>query len=133
MSSYDRDNPDNFELEQEVDGLLPAAKEKKMTLEELAQNIAEWGEARGITINGKPETQTLKLMSEMGELADNIAKGRYEAAKDDIGDCIVVLIMIAELIGTDVKECLEVAYSDIKDRKGFLNEFGVFVKEGDVE
>lgn len=104
-----------------------------MTLEELAQNIAQWGEDRGITINGNPETQTLKLMSEMGELADNIAKGRYEAAKDDIGDCIVVLIMIAELIDTDIRECLQVAWSDIKDRKGFLNEKGIFVKEGDVE
>ena len=133
MSSYDRNNPLNYTLEQEVDGLPPNQKEKKMTLEQLAHSIADWGTQRGITINGKPETQTLKLMSEMGELADNIAKGRYEAAKDDIGDCIVVLIMIAELIDTDIKECLEVAYSDIKDRKGFLNEHGVFVKEGDVE
>lgn len=134
MSSYDRSNPSNFELEQEVDG--PPCKENKMdnmTLEELANNIALWGVTRKITINGNPQTQTLKLMSEMGELADNIAKGRYEAAKDDIGDCIVVLIMIAELIDTDIRECLQVAFDDIKDRKGYLNSAGVFIKEGDVE
>jgi len=104
-----------------------------MTLEQLAHSIADWGMERGITINGDARTQTLKLMSEMGELADNIAKGRHQAAKDDIGDCIVVLIMIAELIESDIKECMEVAWEDIKERKGYLNENGVFIKEGDVE
>lgn len=29
-------------------------------------------------------------------------------------------------------ECWESAYNEIKDRKGYLNEFGNFVKEGDV-
>ena len=37
MSSYDRNNPSNFKLEQEVDGLPPEYKEKKMTLEQLNQ------------------------------------------------------------------------------------------------
>jgi uncharacterized protein YabN with tetrapyrrole methylase and pyrophosphatase domain len=102
-----------------------------MTLEELERKVYSWGVTRGILVNGKAETQTLKLTSELGELADNIAKGRYKEAKDDIGDMIVVLIMIADLIGTDITECLQVAYDDIKDRKGYLNEQGVFVKEGD--
>lgn len=102
-----------------------------MTLEELERNIYKWGVERGILVNGQVSTQVLKLTSELGELADNIAKGRHEAAKDDIGDMIVVLIMVADLIGTDITTCLEVAYNDIKDRKGYLNEHGVFVKEGD--
>lgn len=105
----------------------------KFTTDQLIEWVENWGEDRGITVNGKPETQTLKLGSEFGELCDNIAKGRYEAAKDDIGDMIVVLIMISKLIGTDVNECLTVAFDDIKDRKGYLNESGVFIKEGDVE
>lgn len=102
-----------------------------MTIDQLAEKVIEWGNARGIIDNGTPQAQTLKLMSEVGELADNIAKGRYEAAKDDIGDCIVVLIMIATQIDTSLGECLEVAYNDIKDRKGYLNSDGIFVKEGD--
>lgn len=104
---------------------------EERTMDDLVASVEFWGITRGITKNGKPETQTLKLGSEFGELCDNIAKGRYEAAKDDIGDMAVVLIMISNLIGTDLRECLEVAYNDIKDRKGFLNEHGVFVKEGD--
>lgn len=103
-----------------------------MTLEELAENIAQWGYDRGITVNGDPAGQALKLVSEVGELCDNLAKRRYQAAKDDIGDCIVVLIMIAELIETDLKECVEVAWEDIKDRRGYFNG-KVFIKESDVE
>jgi len=102
-----------------------------MSIDELEYNIIKWGTKRGITVNGDPQTQALKLVSEVGELADNIAKKRYTEAQDDIGDIIVVLIMISELIGTDIKTCLKVAYDDIKDRKGFLNENGVFIKEGD--
>lgn len=121
----------NFELEMEVDGMT---EEKQMIadVDELITKINDWGNARGIIRNGMPQTQTLKLVSEVGELCDNIAKRRYEAAKDDIGDCIVVLCMIAAQLDTSLGECMQVAWNDIKDRKGYLNENGVFVKEGDV-
>lgn len=102
-----------------------------MSIDTLVNNIVKWGTKRGITVNGDPQTQGLKLVSEVGELADNLAKKRYIDAQDDIGDIIVVLVMISELISTDIKTCLQVAYDDIKDRKGFLNENGVFIKEGD--
>ena len=62
----------------------------------------------------------------MGELSDNICKGNDVA--DDIGDMIVVLINIAERNNLTIEECLEVAYNDIKDRKGKMVD-GVFVKE----
>ena len=103
-----------------------------MTADDLAENIAEWGRQRGITINGDPQGQALKLVSEVGELCDNLAKRRYDRAKDDIGDCIVVLIMISELIDSDLQECLLTAWEDIKDRTGYLNQNGVFIKDGDV-
>ena len=117
---------DHFKLTQELDGTA------QLSLEELVELIIQWGNDRGIITNGTPQAQALKLMSEMGELADNLAKNRYKNALDDIGDCIVVLIMIATQINTDITECLRVAYDDIKDRKGYLNEDGIFVKEGDV-
>ena len=53
----------------------------------------------------------------MGELSDNICKGKD--IKDDIGDMLVVLINIAERNNISLTDCLEVAYNDIKDRKGF--------------
>jgi len=99
------------------------------TLNEYEELTLKWSADRGITINGKAETQTLKLISEAGELCDNIAKGKD--IKDDIGDMLVVLTNIAKLKGTTLAECWEVAYNDIKDRKGFLNANGTFIKSTD--
>jgi NTP pyrophosphatase (non-canonical NTP hydrolase) len=72
----------------------------------------------------------MKLIQETGELSDNICKGKD--IRDDIGDMMVVLINIAERNNLTLDECLEVAYNDIKDRKGTMID-GVFVKEGDVQ
>ena len=99
-------------------------------LNELQIKIEKWSEDRGILANSKVSTQCLKLMSEMGELADNIAKGKD--CRDDIGDCFVVLVNIARLVGSKIAECAEIAYNDIKDRKGFLNEAGTFIKSTDA-
>jgi len=99
-------------------------------LNELQTKIEQWAADRGILANSKASTQCLKLMSEMGELADNIAKGKD--CRDDIGDCFVVLVNIAKLVGSDITECAEIAYNDIKDRKGFLNEAGTFIKSTDA-
>lgn len=100
-------------------------------LNELETKILAWAEARGILENSTPQAQTLKAVSEMGELADNILKGRHEAVRDDIGDVIVCLINVAAMIGTDLDTCLQTAWDDIKDRKGRMIPGGAFVKEGD--
>jgi hypothetical protein len=154
-------------------------------MQDTIELIKQWGADRGITINGTHRGQWLKLVSEYGELCDNLAKGRD--IRDDIGDMFVVLVMIceigktsiedavnmaaslkypdadvydlvgwlmceiqeiqyrpnttcvvaaigvltalAEAHGTTLDECIEIAYNDIKDRKGFLNTDGVFIKE----
>lgn len=100
-----------------------------MNLDELEQKVIKWSTDRGIIQNSTAMSQTLKAMSEMGELADNVNKGRD--CRDDIGDVIVCLINISAIKGYTLTECLEVAYNDIKDRKGYMNENGVFIKEGD--
>lgn len=91
----------------------------------------KWSDDRGILKNGKTTTQALKLVSEVGELCDNVAKGRN--IKDDIGDCLVVLTNIAALEGLTLEQCWSHAYNEIKDRKGYLNEHGNFIKEGDID
>lgn len=100
-----------------------------MNLEQLEQLTLRWSEDRGIIKNSTPLAQLAKLVSEMGELADNIAKDRN--VDDDIGDCLVVLCNIAKMKNTNLTRCWNVAYNDIKNRKGYLNENGVFVKESD--
>lgn len=95
-------------------------------LNEVEQKIVKWSSDKGILANSNAITQCLKLMSELGELADNIAKGNN--IEDDIGDCFVVLTNIARLQGTTLQRCANIAYDDIKDRKGFMNANGTFIK-----
>lgn len=98
-------------------------------LNDLEAATIKWSADRGILKNGKIQTQILKLVSEIGEMTDNIAKGND--IKDDIGDCLVLLTNIAHLNSTNLTECWNIAYNDIKDRKGFLNSNGAFIKNTD--
>jgi NTP pyrophosphatase (non-canonical NTP hydrolase) len=116
---------DNFKLTQEIDGTV-------MTVAELIENIIEWGEYRGITENSDAKTQYLKLVEEVGELGGAIARGRRDDMLDACGDIIVVTLMIMAIEDTSMEECLEKAWAEIKDRKGFLRPDGVFVKEEDL-
>jgi NTP pyrophosphatase (non-canonical NTP hydrolase) len=99
-------------------------------IEKLIADCTQWSEERLIFKNGRRETQMLKLMEEMGELASSIAKGRD--VRDDIGDCLVVLNNLAVMSGTTLEECLGISYYSIRDRKGFLNGNGVFIKDSEV-
>ena len=47
---------------------------------------------------------------------------------DGIGDCVVVLTNLAELIGTPIEECIARAYDEIKDRTGKMDN-GTFKKD----
>ena len=95
-------------------------------MNDLIYKILTWANDRNIIKGGTSKDQCLKLMQEVGELSDSLCKG--ESPIDDIGDCMVVLAIIARQHGLTVTECLEHAYNDIKDRKGQLIN-GVFVKE----
>ena len=92
-------------------------------------DIIRWAEKRGIIENSDSKTQLLKAVSEMGELADAIIKRDRPAIVDGIGDVLVCLIVVGAIEDLDLTRCLESAYEQIKDRKGYLNKDGVFVKD----
>ena len=94
----------------------------------MEQLIRDWAHARNLIEGSTPQAQMLKLTEEVGELARAIAKNKPDDAKDAIGDCGVVLIILAAMQGLTLHECLEAAYEQIKDRKGRMVN-GVFVKE----
>ena len=100
-----------------------------MNLDDLVTKCTEWSRDRKILENGNTKAQFMKLTEEMGELAANLVRGK--PVKDDIGDMVVVLNNLALLSGTTLKECLRIAYLDIKDRRGYMNPAGVFIKEAD--
>lgn len=105
---------------------------KKGSYEDLSQLIETWAEDKGLFEPPKPMVQFCKCVSEVGELADHIAMRDVEASKDDIGDIEVTLIILKKQLGFAPTECLEHAYSIIKNRKGTTTN-GVFVKEGGGE
>tara|TARA_R110001592_G_scaffold311840_5_gene586853 strand:+ start:158 stop:478 length:321 start_codon:yes stop_codon:yes gene_type:complete len=98
-------------------------------MKELIEKTSQWHHDRNLIDGATSKDQVLKLIQEVGELSDSVCKG--EDVKDDIGDCLVILINIAEREGTTLEECLGVAYEDIKDRKGMMID-GIFVKEDDL-
>jgi len=90
--------------------------------------IGQWHQDRNLIKGSADKDQFLKLMQEAGELSDSLCKGKD--IRDDIGDMMVVLINIMVRNNLTMKECLGVAYEDIKDRKGTMID-GIFVKDGD--
>jgi NTP pyrophosphatase (non-canonical NTP hydrolase) len=129
----------------------------KNKFEVLLDKCEQWGRDRMIIQNGRLDTQALKLCEEatetliaarkfhkmMGSITEKtLANGGEvpEADKqettaylaelaDGIGDTIVVLVQLCAMSGLDMYKCLEGAYETIKDRRGYLSEEGVFVKE----
>ena len=90
--------------------------------------IGQWHKDRNLIDGSTDKDQYMKLIQEAGELSDSLCKGKD--ISDDIGDMLVVLINIMVRNNLTINECLSVAYSDIKDRKGKMID-GVFIKEGD--
>jgi len=96
----------------------------------IVENIAQWHRDRNLIDGSTDKDQYMKLIQEAGELSDNICKGKD--IRDDIGDMMVVLINIATRNNLSIEECLQIAYDDIKDRKGKMID-GVFIKESDLQ
>jgi NTP pyrophosphatase (non-canonical NTP hydrolase) len=96
---------------------------------ELVEKIAQWHHDRNLIDGSTDKDQYMKLIQEAGELSDSICKGKD--IRDDIGDMMVVLINIMTRNNLSMEECLQVAYDDIKDRKGKMID-GIFVKEADL-
>ena len=90
--------------------------------------IRDWAEERGLYANGDPKTQALKLVEEVGETCRAILKEDYEEVVDGIGDCVVVLTNLAELMDISIEDCIAAAYDEIKDRTGQM-ENGTYKKD----
>jgi len=95
-------------------------------LEEL---ITTWARQRGLlTDDVQPEKQMLKLVEEVGELAKGVAYQDKWSTSDGIGDVFVCLVVLAEQLDLTLTECVNVAYDEIKDRTGTLED-GLFKKD----
>ena len=90
--------------------------------------IRDWAYERGLYENGDPKTQALKLVEEVGEIARAVLKDDIDEVIDGIGDAVVVLTNLAELIGMPIEACIDEAYDVISKRTGKMVN-GTFVKD----
>ena len=90
--------------------------------------IRSWAKERGLYDKGDPKTQALKLVEEVGETCRAILKEDYDQVVDGIGDCVVVLTNLAELMDVKIEACIASAYGEIKNRTGKMSN-GTFKKD----
>ena len=103
-----------------------------MTFEHFEHLIIQWAKDRQIIPNSNPLSQGIKTLEEVTELLAALNRLDREEAMDAYGDVLVTLIIGSHLAGMNMVDCLQSAYDVIKDRKGYLNTAGVFIKETDA-
>jgi len=102
-----------------------------ITLQELTYKIKSWAADRNLH-TADPFKQLAKLGEEFGELCQGLAKGKPDQIADSIGDMYVVMTILSMQLGLDIRECIQQAYDEIKDRKGRMVN-GVYIKEEDLQ
>ena len=130
------DNNDPHSIKTRTGALSPTGSDHKVEKEcgcdksewNIFDYIRDWAEKRGLYEKGDPKTQTLKLMEEAGEICRAVLKKDKPEVIDGIGDCVVVLTNLAYLCGTSIEECIELAYDEIKNRTGKMDN-GTFKKD----
>lgn len=98
-------------------------------IDDLERDVLKWAFERDLLNSddggGK---QLLKMFEEAGELSRAHLKDDINATVDGIGDVLVTLIIFANINGLNLYQCLNHAYSEIKDRQGKTIN-GTFIKE----
>lgn len=107
----------------------------KDNITDLIEKINEWADERNLK-QADPKIQWMRITEEVGEIRDVLLKPTkftepQIALKDAIGDALVTIIVLAHQLDLDVTECLNIAYEEIKNRKGKIVN-GTFVKESDL-
>ena len=134
---------DRFDLE--LDRLnYPQVYRPYNKFEDLKEKVISWAREKEILSKATPLTQIEKTQEELDELKEALtyqslgethyfnSKGKAvktdEECEDGIADCLITLIIQAEMQGLDIVDCLEVAYGVISKRTGEMKD-GMFVKD----
>jgi len=101
----------------------------------LYHKVLAWAKDRHLLVPNKTQSrenafkQCVKLMEEVGELANAIIRGEEEPLIDAFGDVQVVLMILSAQLYVDYNHALDVAWNTIKRRKG-VSKNGLFIKDG---
>jgi NTP pyrophosphatase (non-canonical NTP hydrolase) len=112
-----------------------------MKLKNEFEPIRNWASERGIYDKGDGKTQCIKLFEEVGELSKAILNNDKEEMIDAIGDIVVVLTNLTELLPLykdsedygdiekmTIEDCINSAFKVIAERKGKMVD-GTFIKD----
>ena len=123
------DNNDPYNGKTRTGGIMTDCRENGINMPKSHFDlIRKWASDKGLYKKGDPKTQALKLVEEVGETCRAILKGNQSDIEDGIGDAVVVLTNLAHLCDTDIEHCIELAYNEIKDRTGKMDN-GTFKKD----
>ena len=92
------------------------------------RGIRTWAEEKGIFANSTWDKQFVKLEEETLEAMTAMMGGDLAQIKDELGDCVVVLTVLAAMHGLNIEDCVAGALTKISKRKGKMVD-GQFVKD----
>ena len=95
-------------------------------------DVIQWGRDKGLH---DPKAQLNKVIEEVGEIAHEITRNHYDLEAleqpdelvDALGDTLVTIIILADILNMDPMACLEEAYMAIANRTGETKD-GSFIK-----
>lgn len=94
---------------------------------EMEQSVINWANDRNLINYDNRFTQLAKVIEEVGELAKAMLEKDQPKIIDSLGDVNVTLIILADQLKLSLGKCLETAFDEIKNRKGFTIN-GTFIK-----
>jgi len=84
----------------------------------LKKEILKWGSDKNLLHYENRFKQYSKLQEESNELYVAMLDDNKAEIIDGLGDCVIVLTILAEQLGFDLATCVECAYDEIKNRTG---------------
>lgn len=93
----------------------------------MEDKILGWAKERSLLKSENQWKQLAKLSEEVGELSRAMLKKDIAEQIDSLGDCVIVLTILANQLGFSLGECTKKAYKVIENREGKTID-GTFIK-----
>lgn len=92
-------------------------------MKNLIPRVIQWAEESNFVNPADIQSETLMMISKFGKISDVIVKSKSDS--DEIGDCLISLIIICRMRNISLVECLDYPLK-VKDER-FKNPFYVLV------
>jgi len=102
---------------------------KKIRFKKLEKLVLKWANQRGLLEEDSDiYMQAVEGASKMVKLCDAICEDDWSEQCDAIGDVMITLIILANQLDMNLRECLKCSFNSISERTGETKN-GVFIKD----